>query len=59
MEDTGSSGRDWTKPYRLAAGVYAMRGLQHKPASVFHQPVSCPPPLGLWCGVHTINVYPL
>jgi 8-oxo-dGTP diphosphatase len=28
MEDTGGSERDWTKQYRLAAGVYAMRGGQ-------------------------------
>jgi 8-oxo-dGTP diphosphatase len=28
MEDTGGAERDWTKPYRLVAGVYAMRGLQ-------------------------------
>jgi len=28
MADQGSSARDWTKQYRLAAGVYAMRGGQ-------------------------------
>lgn len=28
MEETVSPNRDWTKPYRLAAGVYAMRGSQ-------------------------------
>jgi 8-oxo-dGTP diphosphatase len=26
MEDQGGSERDWTKRYRLAASVYAMRG---------------------------------
>ena len=28
MEDKGSAERDWTNRYRLAAGVYAMRGSQ-------------------------------
>jgi 8-oxo-dGTP diphosphatase len=28
MEDQAGSERDWTKRYRLAAGVYAMRGRQ-------------------------------
>ena len=28
MADQGSSERDWTKRYRLAAGIYAMRGGQ-------------------------------
>ncbi len=28
MEDKGVSERDWTHPYRLVAGVYAMRGEQ-------------------------------
>jgi hypothetical protein len=28
MADQGNSARDWTKPYRLAAGVYAMCGGQ-------------------------------
>ena len=28
MDNTGSVERDWTKQYRLAAGVYAMRGGQ-------------------------------
>lgn len=28
MEHTGNTERDWTKPYRLASGVYAMRGSQ-------------------------------
>jgi hypothetical protein len=28
MADQGSSEPDWTKRYRLAAGVYAMRGGQ-------------------------------
>jgi 8-oxo-dGTP diphosphatase len=27
MENTGGSEHDWTKQYRLAAGVYAMRGV--------------------------------
>jgi 8-oxo-dGTP diphosphatase len=28
MDNTGGAERDWTKRYRLAAGVYAMRGDQ-------------------------------
>lgn len=28
MDNTGGAERDWTKQYRLAAGVYAMRGGQ-------------------------------
>jgi 8-oxo-dGTP pyrophosphatase MutT (NUDIX family) len=28
MDNTGGAERDWTKPHRLAAGVYAMRGGQ-------------------------------